>query len=49
MKNIAAFFNGMKEFRLSFTTHYENDTHIEWYDRGREFMHLITFRHFEQY
>jgi hypothetical protein len=42
---IKAFYYGMKEFRLSVTSTFEY--HQSAYDRGREFMHIITFRYFE--
>ena len=48
MKNkLFAFFNGMKEFRSSFTTSYEDYDDMLAYDAGREFAHKITFRRFE--
>ena len=37
---------GIREFRCGITTHFEEDL-IEWYDRGREFAHILTFRLFE--
>lgn len=41
------FLKGMIEFRLTYTTAYEDLYDVELYDRGREFAHKITFRHFE--
>jgi len=49
MKNIKAFFNGMREFRSSsmFTTHY-NDRSLGYaYDLGREWAHRLTFRRWD--
>jgi hypothetical protein len=45
---IKAFFLGMKEFRLTCTTAYDDDLR-EVYDLGREWAHRLTFRHFEAY
>jgi hypothetical protein len=47
MKKIAAFINGMKEFRLTLTTHYDDAALLEAYDAGRELAHRLTFRHFD--
>jgi hypothetical protein len=41
-----AFCNGMREFRSDLTVHYDWPL-IEWYDRGRELMHIITAREYE--
>lgn len=49
MKKMQAFFLGMTEFRLSLTTHYEDDDLLEAYDCGRELAHRMTMRFFEQY
>lgn len=47
MTTLRAFFLGMAEFRLSFTTHIaDNDTQHA-YDTGREWAHRLTFRHFD--
>lgn len=40
--------NGAREFRLSFTTHYDWPE-IESFDAGYELMHMLTLRHFEQF
>lgn len=47
MKKIKAFFNGIVEFRLTITTHYEDGGELQAYDTGRELIHKITFRHFD--
>jgi len=48
MEKIEAFVMGMIEFRSSFTMYYTS-YHLKLaYDRGREFMHRVTFRKFEQ-
>ena len=47
MKTIKAFFLGMYEFRLTFTTHI-NDWHLaNRYDQGREWAHRLTFRKYD--
>jgi len=43
-----AFVLGMREFRLSSTTHFEDYNLAEAYDKGRDFAHRITLRRFEQ-
>lgn len=48
MKTIRAFFNGMREFRTAFTTHYDDYDLLESYDLGREWAHRLTFRRYEQ-
>lgn len=47
MKITKAFFNGVREFRLSMTTHYDNDRLVLAYDWGREIAHLVTLRRYE--
>jgi len=47
MNHIKAFLNGAIEFRLSFTTHYEDESLMESYDWGREWAHRLTFRRYE--
>jgi hypothetical protein len=47
MNTIKAFLKGVTEFRLSFTTHYENTAFARAYDQGRELAHKITLRKFE--
>lgn len=44
---IKAFWMGMKEFRLGMTTAYDDDTLREWYDKGRDLAHRLTFRHYD--
>jgi hypothetical protein len=44
---IRAFFLGMAEFRLSFTTHFADLDLMEAYDWGREWAHRLTLRRFE--
>jgi hypothetical protein len=46
MKTIRAFILGMREFRLSLTTHFNGDL-IEAYDCGRELAHRLTLRRYE--
>lgn len=46
-KHIYAWLLGAWEFRSDYTTWFDGDL-IETYDAGREFMHRITFRHWEQ-
>lgn len=48
MKTLLAFINGVREFRLSFTTHYKDFNLSEAYDLGREWAHRLTFRRYEQ-
>ena len=47
MAKIIAFLQGVVEFRSSFTTHQVQDN-LRAYDTGRELMHRITLRHFEE-
>lgn len=47
MATIRAFFMGMREFRLSFTTHYADDAMRDAYDKGRELAHRLTLRRYE--
>ena len=47
MATIKAFLLGMREFRLSFTTHYADNNMREAYDTGRELAHRITMRRYE--
>lgn len=49
MASIKAFLLGMAEFRLTYTTHFDDYALLEAYDSGREFAHKITFRYFEPY
>lgn len=47
MKHLIAFWNGMKEFQLSSTMHYDGSLATA-YDIGRETAHILTFRRYEQ-
>jgi hypothetical protein len=47
MAKLQAFILGMIEFRSDFTTHYDDLDVLEAYDRGRDFAHAITFRHWD--
>lgn len=42
-----AFFLGMREFRLSMTPAYDDETLRECYDKGRDLAHRLTLRHYE--
>lgn len=44
---IIAYLRGMKEFRLTYTTHYDDSDVADAYDWGRESMHCCTFRLYE--
>jgi len=44
---IKAFLLGMWEFRSDCTTYKPYFKWVDVYDAGREFMHIITFRHFD--
>ncbi len=44
---VRAFLLGVWEFRLSFTTCYEDLGLESAYDKGREFAHKVTFRYFD--
>lgn len=46
-KKLAAFVNGIKEFRQAFTTHYPDYSLLQAYDSGREMAHRLTLRHFD--
>lgn len=46
MNKIKAFANGIKEFKNSETTHYDENL-IDYYDFGRELAHKFTFRIYE--
>lgn len=43
--NLIAFVFGMTEFRSDVTMNMGN--HQSMYEQGRQFAHVITFRHFE--
>lgn len=47
MSKLKAFLLGMREFRLSFTTHFDDYDLLTAYDSGREWAHRLTFRRFE--
>lgn len=47
MKTIRALILGMIEFRTDFTTHYDDLDLAEIYDRGRELMHRLTLRRYD--
>ena len=47
MKKVKAFLQGMWEFRLSFTTHYDDYALVTAYDQGRELAHKLTLRKFD--
>jgi hypothetical protein len=47
MNTLRAFALGMREFRLSATTHYDDRALLETYDRGRDMAHRLTFRRYE--
>ena len=46
IKKLKAYLHGMWEFRQDFTTHYGWDL-IDYYDRGRDMAHRLTFRHWD--
>ena len=47
MKNIKAFILGIKEFKLTYTTHIENYHESVYYEKGIDLAHKITFRYFD--
>jgi hypothetical protein len=47
MNRFFAFFLGMSEFRLSFTTHFADWDFQNAYDSGRELAHRLTFRYWD--
>ena len=47
MSRLRAFLLGVQEFRLSLTTHFDDDDLLEAYDSGREWAHRLTFRRYE--
>ena len=47
MNKIRVFLLGMAEFRLSFTTHFADNSLQHAYDTGREWAHRLTFRRFD--
>lgn len=48
MKIIKAYLLGMREFRLSMTTGYDNEHLREAYDKGRDMAHRLTLRYYEE-
>lgn len=42
------FLLGMREYRLSCTANPMDDDLMDCYDRGRDFAHRITFRHWDR-
>lgn len=46
MRKLQAFLMGVREFRLSSTTHYDGDL-IDAYDTGREIANRLTLRKFD--
>ncbi len=48
MSTVCAFLLGMWEFRLSFTTAYEDHDLELAYDWGRQTAHIATFRYFDE-
>lgn len=48
MAVIKAFIQGAREFRSDYTAHYNNLTLLDAYEWGREWMHRLTFRHFDK-
>lgn len=47
MSKLKAFFLGVREFKLTSTTHFEDYDLLCTYDLGREWAHRLTFRHFD--
>lgn len=48
LQRLYAFYLGMREFRSDFTTHYADWILAEDYDAGRDTMHALTLRRYEQ-
>lgn len=48
MKRIKAFAEGVLEFRLSSTKHYDDPALVDAYDKGRDLAHRLTLRRYEQ-
>jgi hypothetical protein len=48
-KRIRIFMLGVREFRLTCTTHFADNDDRECYDSGREWAHRLTLRHFEPF
>ncbi len=47
LQYLAAFINGVREFRSDLTMHYEDLWLLEGYDWGREWAHRLTFRRWD--
>lgn len=47
MDHVRAFALGVREFRLTCTTHFGISSLQSSYDWGREWAHRLTFRHYE--
>ena len=47
MTRLRAFMQGLFEFRLSYTTSFDDLALLQAYDTGREWAHRLTFRFFE--
>ena len=45
---LRAFLLGMREYRLSLTTHFDTPALVDAYDRGRDLAHRLTMRRHEQ-
>lgn len=48
MEKIKAFILGIREFRLSVTTSYEDYEILRAYELGRDFAHKITLRRWDE-
>lgn len=48
MNYIKAYWLGMREFRLSMTTGYEDERLRETYDKGRDMAYRLTFRYYDE-
>jgi len=47
MDKVKAFIDGVREFRMSFTTHYADNNLQYAYDLGREWAHRLTLRRYD--
>lgn len=47
MLKLRAFIRGIAEFRMDSTTHYEDYGLLCTYDKGRDFAHRMTLRHWD--
>lgn len=48
MNEIKAYVMGIREFRLSFTTGYDDYALLEAYDAGRDLAHRLTLRYWDE-